>query len=101
MIRRRRTANRRKEENVSPSVIVPSKSNSARFIGRDGSDLQILKRSSNAFRAVVGPCVPVWRSIVVRGEKRVHSLRASFGATRAGSACCVHSKRALVSKDTH
>ena len=46
--------------------------------------------------------VLVWRSTVVRGEKRSQVLRSSFGATRPDSfAFSVHSQRALVSNDTH
>src|SRR5262245_29254424 len=59
-----------------------------------------LKRSSNAWRALVGPAVPVWRSTVVRAEKKVQVFRASFGATRTVIGW-VHSNRALVSNETH
>ena len=45
-----------------------------------------LNRSSNACFALGGPWgVPVSRSIVVRGSKSAHALRASFGETRAAS----------------
>ena len=59
-----------------------------------------LNKSSNACRALVGPGVPVCRSTVVRGVKKVQALRASFGAMRAVMGW-VHSNRALVSNDTH
>ncbi len=65
------------------------------------SNLYYLNRSSNAWRALVGPFVPVWRSIVVRGVKSAQSFRASLGDTRAVNAACEHSKRALVSNDVH
>ena len=70
----------------------------------------LLNRSSNARRALLVPDeappllagVPVCRSTVVRGANSEQVLRASFGATRAGSAgLCVHSQRALVSNETH
>ena len=44
--------------------------------------------------------VLVWRSTVVRGSKKAHEFLSSFATTRAVSACCVHSHRALVSNDT-
>ena len=59
-----------------------------------------LKRSSKAWRALVGPGVPVCRSTVVRGAKNAHSFLMSLGVTRT-EIVCAHSKRALVSKDTH
>src|SRR5690348_7352036 len=62
-----------------------------------------LNKSSKAWRALDGPpgaaAVPVARSMVVRAAKKAHRLCSSFGATRAVSACCVHSQRALVSND--
>src|SRR5262249_55774359 len=66
---------------------------------------QNLNRSSNAFLAlfVAGLCcagVLVCRSTVVRGANSAHVFFSSFGATRTVSGC-VHSKRALVSNDTH
>ena len=42
----------------------------------------------------------VSRSQLARAEKRLHSLAASFGETRAGIVS-LHSKRALGSKCTH
>ena len=51
--------------------------------------------------ALVGPAVPVCRSIVVRGgDERIQLLRASLGVTRAVTGW-VHSKRAPVSNETH
>src|SRR5215207_7569957 len=62
---------------------------------------QILKRSSNAWRAVFGATwVLVWRSTVVRGSNHAHVLRSSLGVMRATSACWLHSHRLPVSKDT-
>jgi hypothetical protein len=65
-----------------------------------------LNKSSKAWRApplVLDPAVGelVWRSMVVRGEKSAHAFFASFGETRAVSASCEHSNRALVSNDAH
>ena len=68
------------------------------FVSRSLVPRSYLNRSSNAWRALGGPAVPVWRSMVVRAEKKLHSFRPSFGVTRAVNVC-VHSQRALVSND--
>ena len=84
-------------EGTKPTKLKP-KAQSLKSDQTSGFMFQILKRSSNACRALGGPAVPVCRSMVVRAEKKLHSFRPSFGATRAVSVC-VHSQRALVSND--
>lgn len=59
-----------------------------------------LKRFSNAARASRGFEDEVSRSIVVRGAKKEHSLRASFFGILAVTGL-VHSNRLPVSKNVH